>query len=93
MSIYLSMGQPPCNICPSRFEADDILIKNGSTVIPDILANAGGVVVSYYEWVQNNINERWDEDTVMKKLDKVMTAATKELEKNCPGFKGDTRKA
>jgi glutamate dehydrogenase (NAD(P)+) len=45
-------------------------------VLPDILANAGGVTVSYYEWVQNNKNEQWDEDEVNSKLERMMRRAT-----------------
>jgi glutamate dehydrogenase (NAD(P)+) len=45
-------------------------------VLPDILANAGGVTVSYYEWVQNIENEQWDEEEVNAKLLRKMTRAT-----------------
>ncbi len=48
--------------------ADDILYQKGIHVIPDILANAGGVTVSYYEWVQNNENQQWDLGDVNRKL-------------------------
>jgi glutamate dehydrogenase (NAD(P)+) len=44
-------------------------------VIPDILANAGGVTVSYYEWVQNSENQSWDEETVCAKLERTITRA------------------
>jgi len=53
---------------PTTLEAEDILTRKGIAVIPDILANAGGVTVSYFEWVQNNENEEWDEEEVNKKL-------------------------
>jgi glutamate dehydrogenase (NAD(P)+) len=52
--------------------ADEILYRKGIVVIPDILANAGGVVVSYFEWVQNISNEVWELDDVNKKLCKKM---------------------
>jgi glutamate dehydrogenase (NADP+) len=54
---------------PTTMEADRILEDRGVTVIPDILANAGGVTVSYYEWVQNRSGDYWTEDEVVKRLD------------------------
>ncbi|HBV98903.1 MAG: glutamate dehydrogenase [Peptococcaceae bacterium BICA1-7] len=53
---------------PTSFEADEILYKRGITVIPDILANAGGVVVSYFEWVQGLQNFYWTRDEVISQL-------------------------
>lgn len=58
---------------PVTLPADQILFDRGITVIPDILANAGGVVVSYFEWVQNLQGLRWDVDKVVDALDKKMT--------------------
>jgi glutamate dehydrogenase (NAD(P)+) len=55
--------------------ADDILHAAGVVVIPDILANAGGVTVSYFEWVQNIQQFRWDEEQVNTELRKRMAAA------------------
>lgn len=60
---------------PTTPEADDILHKNGSYVIPDFLCNAGGVTVSYFEMVQNAYDYYWDEDLVYERLDKKMTTA------------------
>lgn len=60
---------------PTTSEADEILAKRGSEVVPDILANAGGVVVSYFEWVQNIQSVSWTEDEVNKKLKDIMDAA------------------
>ncbi|MHB1456812.1 MAG: Glu/Leu/Phe/Val family dehydrogenase [Armatimonadota bacterium] len=60
---------------PTDPEADDILYKNGVFVIPDFLCNAGGVTVSYFEWVQNLHSFYWEEDEVHVKLDKKMTKA------------------
>jgi glutamate dehydrogenase (NADP+) len=58
---------------PVAVEADEILAGNGVTVIPDILANAGGVTVSYFEWVQNRGGLRWTEDDVRERLEQTMT--------------------
>jgi glutamate dehydrogenase (NAD(P)+) len=60
---------------PTTPEADDILYKNGVHVIPDFLANAGGVTVSYFEMVQNFYMYYWDEALVHERLDKKMTSA------------------
>src|SRR3989344_2010814 len=60
---------------PTTAEADEILHKKGILVIPDILANSGGVTVSYFEWVQNLRHESWDEKTVQEKLQKKITDA------------------
>ena len=60
---------------PTTPEADEILHKNGVLVIPDILANAGGVTVSYFEWVQNIQQFRWELDRVTEELSKVMRRA------------------
>lgn len=57
---------------PTTPSADKILQEKGIYVIPDIMANAGGVTVSYYEWVQNLSNEQWELDVVNEKLKKKM---------------------
>ncbi|MGH9580321.1 MAG: Glu/Leu/Phe/Val family dehydrogenase, partial [Terriglobales bacterium] len=60
---------------PTTPGADAILHKNGVLVLPDILANAGGVTVSYFEWVQDLQELFWDEDEVNRKLEKIMVKA------------------
>lgn len=55
--------------------ADDILAKRGVVVLPDILANVGGVIVSYYEWVQNKQNEQWELEAVRRKLEHKLVQA------------------
>ena len=64
---------------PTTVEADRILERNGKTVVPDILANAGGVVVSYFEWVQNIQSLMWDEEEVNRALEKIMIRAFNEV--------------
>ncbi len=61
---------------PTTPAADRIFMERGIPVLPDILANAGGVTVSYFEWVQNIENEQWDLDTVNTKLRRKMNTAT-----------------
>lgn len=60
---------------PVASEADPVLAEKGILIIPDILANAGGVVVSYFEWVQNIQSVSWTEDEVNNKLREIMDAA------------------
>ena len=60
---------------PQTPEADAVLYKKGVFFIPDFLANAGGVTVSYFEWVQNLYSHYWEEDEVHVKLDRKMTKA------------------
>ncbi len=62
---------------PINTEADEIIRKSGMFVIPDFLANAGGVTCSYFEQVQSNANYYWGKDEVLEKLDTQMTSAFK----------------
>ncbi len=64
---------------PITPEADDILNRKNVLVVPDILANAGGVVVSYFEQVQNAYNYYWEEEEILEKLKKIMTNALEEV--------------
>lgn len=64
---------------PTTPEADKILFQKGILVIPDILANAGGVTVSYFEWVQNLMNYYWSEKEVNQKLCEVMVRSYNEV--------------
>ncbi|HUD05733.1 MAG TPA: Glu/Leu/Phe/Val dehydrogenase [Candidatus Saccharimonadales bacterium] len=66
---------------PINDKAYDYLITKGKTILPDIIANAGGVIVSYLEWVQNRQSIRWSASEVNKKLEKYMANAMKELYK------------
>lgn len=60
---------------PTTIEADEILHKRGVVLVPDILANAGGVVVSYFEWVQNIQSVSWSEEQVNQQLQDIMNQA------------------
>jgi glutamate dehydrogenase (NAD(P)+) len=60
---------------PTVPEADRLLHERGIHVLPDILANAGGVTVSYFEWVQNRSGDVWAEDEVHARLDRRLTTA------------------
>ena len=64
---------------PTTEDADIILEKRGITLIPDIFANSGGVIVSYFEWVQNIQELTWDRDQVNEMLEKLMTRSFKSL--------------
>ncbi len=64
---------------PISKEADELLHHNKKIVVPDVLANAGGVTVSYFEWVQGKQGYYWEEDEVMEKLEKKMKTAFEEV--------------
>jgi glutamate dehydrogenase (NAD(P)+) len=65
---------------PTSPEGDAILQENGALVVPDILANSGGVIVSYFEWVQDKQNYFWTADEVRENLSSIMMKALKEVE-------------
>ena len=60
---------------PTTPEADEVIKKKGIFLVPDFLANAGGVTCSYFEQVQCNMNFYWEKDEVLSKLDTKMTSA------------------
>jgi len=78
---------------PLTAQADDILFNRGIVVIPDILANAGGVVVSYFEWSQNLSNDAWPEEKVLERLKQIMTTAFNDVNDHCREAKCRMRKA
>src|SRR5690242_12485754 len=60
---------------PTSSKADSIIYEKGISVVPDILANAGGVTVSYFEWVQNRLGYKWTADRVNRRSDRIMKDA------------------
>ncbi len=78
---------------PISQDADEILNKNNKFVVPDILANAGGVTVSYFEWVQNRTGYYWGIEEVYEKLEKIMTKSFKDVYERKESNKIDMRTA
>ena len=78
---------------PTTPQADAILADKGITVLPDIYANAGGVTVSYFEWVQNLQQMRWDKERVDSQLRQVMHTAFDDLKSAAEEFSVDLRTA
>ena len=78
---------------PTTREADQILSDKGILVVPDILANAGGVVVSYFEWVQDLQNFFWEESEVNVKLERIMKHAYEGVRVTRESYKCDMRTA
>lgn len=78
---------------PTTLEATKILNERGMLLVPDILASAGGVTVSYFEWVQNNQGYYWSEDEVAEKLRKVMVDSFREIYQTSQPHQVDMRLA
>jgi glutamate dehydrogenase (NAD(P)+) len=78
---------------PCTPDADRIFADKGTLVVPDILANAGGVIVSYFEWVQGLQSFFWEENEVNDKLERIMTTAFQEVEATMRAHKTDMRTA
>jgi glutamate dehydrogenase (NAD(P)+) len=76
---------------PTTANADRILEEKGVFVIPDILANAGGVTVSYFEWVQDRGGYFWDEETVNQRLERIMVRSFEEVVAMAERHKTNTR--
>ncbi|MFC5714189.1 Glu/Leu/Phe/Val dehydrogenase [Thalassorhabdus alkalitolerans] len=78
---------------PTTMEATKILSNRGVLLVPDVLASAGGVTVSYFEWVQNNQGYYWTEEEVEEKLEQVMVHAFENIFRLAHGRKVDMRLA
>lgn len=78
---------------PTTREADKILVEKGITVVPDVLANAGGVTVSYFEWVQNRTGRYWKEEEIKEALNEKMLVALRSVENFAAKFNVSLREA
>ena len=78
---------------PTTEEADKVLKDKNITVIPDILANSGGVLVSYYEWLQNKQNMSWEKEDIIKKLDVKMGQCYNKIDQLSKKYNCTMRKA
>ena len=74
---------------PTTPEADEILHEKNVVIVPDVLANAGGVTVSYFEWVQNRMGYYWSDEEVDEKLKQVMIKAFKGVYQNAKQYQVD----
>jgi len=78
---------------PTTPEADEVLFQRGIILVPDVLSNAGGVTVSYFEWKQNVTNEKWTEAQVFEKLEPIMVNAFNEIWETKEKYNIDLRTA
>jgi len=78
---------------PTTPEADEILTDKGVTIVPDILANAGGVIASYFEWAQSRAGFPWDEETIATRLAAIMDEAFAEVWKRAETLNVSMRRA
>ncbi len=78
---------------PTAQRADRILTEMGVLIIPDIVANAGGVVVSYFEWSQNLDNDYWQDEEILKRLNRVMITAFNDVYGVCTSEQSSMRRA
>ncbi|KPV56371.1 glutamate dehydrogenase [Paenibacillus sp. A3] len=78
---------------PTTLKATEILTNCGILLVPDVLASAGGVVVSYFEWVQNNQGYYWSEEEVQDKLEKILTTSFHNVYRTSTDKKVDMRLA
>jgi glutamate dehydrogenase/leucine dehydrogenase len=76
---------------PTSSKADSIIYEKGISVVPDILANAGGVTVSYFEWVQNRLGYKWTADRVNRRSDRIMKDAFENVFKVAMDYKVSLR--
>lgn len=78
---------------PTTPEGEEILLRKGINIIPDILCNSGGVIGSYYEWLQNRNGEIWQMDDVIYKLEKKLINSFKKVVNASEEYKVDLRTA
>ena len=78
---------------PTTMEATRVLTERGVLLVPDVLGNAGGVIVSYFEWVQNNQGYYWTEDEVMRRLEELMVKSFDTVYKTATARRLDMRLA
>jgi len=78
---------------PTDVEGEEILLKNGVGIIPDILCNSGGVIGSYFEWLQNRNGELWQLEEVLAKLEKKMKEVFEKVYEKAENRDGDMRTA
>ena len=72
---------------PTSAKADSLINEKGITVVPDILANAGGVVVSYFEWVQNRLGYKWSRERVNRRSDRTIKQAFDQVYKGSKSYR------